>query len=80
MLRQHPRRDLAVAFHELEDGIFRDLGAGGGEGHEGFEAGVGFAEDGVAVAGNYLAGFEGGPEVGFYVGVGEGGADVGLHF
>lgn len=76
MLRQHPGGDFAVALHELEDGIFCDFGAGGGEGHEGFEAGVGFAEDGVAVAGDYLAGFEGGPEVGFYGGVGEGGADV----
>ena len=56
------------------------MGSGGGEGLEGLEAGVGFAEDGVAVAGDYAAGFEGGPEVGGYVGVGEGGADVGLHF
>ena len=34
----------------------------------------------MAVAGDYLAGFEGGPEVGYNVRVGEGGADVGLHF
>ena len=80
MLGQHTGCDFAVALDQLEDGIFCDLRAGRGEGHEGFEAGVGFAEDGVAVAGDYLAGFEGGPEVGFYVGVGEGGADVGLHF
>ena len=80
MLGQHTGRDLAVALDELEDGIFCDLGAGRGKGHEGFETGVWFAEDGVPVAGDYLAGFEGGPEVGFYVGVGEGGADVRLHF
>lgn len=80
MLGQHTGRDFAVALDELEDGIFGDFGAGRGKGHEGFETGVGFAEDGVPVAGDYLAGFEGGPEVGFYVGVGEGGADVGLHF
>ena len=79
MLRQHPGGDFTITFDQLEDGIFGDFGAGRGKGHEGFEAGVWFAEDGVAVAGDYLAGFEGGPEVGFYVGVGEGGADVGLH-
>ena len=33
----------------------------------------------MSVAGDHAAGFEGGPEVGFYGGGGEGGADVGLH-
>lgn len=80
VFRQHPGRDLGVALHELEEWVLGDFGAGRGEGHEGGEAGVGFAEDGVAVAGDHLAGLEGGPEVGFYVGVGGGGADVGLHF
>ena len=73
-------RDGGVAPHELEDGVAGDFGAGGGEGHEGGEAGVRFAQDGVAVAGDHLAGFESRPEVFFDGGVGEGGADVGLHF
>lgn len=80
VFRQHARRDFAVPFHELEDGVSGDLRAGGGEFHEGFEARVGFPQHGVAVAGDYLAGFQGRPEVVFYVGVGEGGTDVGLHF
>ena len=79
MLHEHTRSDFAVAFYELEDGIGGNFGTGGGELHEGFETGVGFAENGVAVAGDYAAGFEGGPEVGFYGGVGEGSADMGLH-
>lgn len=80
VFRQHPRRDLGVALHEPEERVLGDFGAGGGELDEGGEAGVGSAEDGVAVAGDHLAGLEGGPEVGFYVGVGGGGADLGLHF
>ena len=80
VLLQYAWRDFAVALHELEDGVFGDFGAGGGELHEGFEARVGFAQHGVSVAGDYLAGFQGGPEVVFYVGVAEGCADVGLHF
>ena len=80
VFRQHARGDFAGALHELEDGILGDFGAGGGECHEGLEAGVGFAQDGVAVAGDYLIGFQGGPEVLFDGVVCEGGADVGLHF
>ena len=59
VFRQHPRCDLAVAFREPEERVFGDFGAGGGELHEGGEAGVGFAEDGVAVAWDHLAGLEG---------------------
>ena len=80
VLLEHAGRDLRVALDELEDRVGGDLGAGGGEVHEGFEAGVRAAQDGVAVAGHDLAGFEGAPEVVFDGGVGEGGADVGLHF
>lgn len=80
MLLEHLRRDFGIALHEVEDGVVCDFRSGGGEVHEGFEAGVWFAEDGVAVAGNDLAGFEGAPEIIFDGGVGEGGADVGLHF
>ena len=79
VLGQHARRDLGVALDELEDGVGGDFGAGGGELHEGGEAGVRVAEDGVAVAGDHAAGFEGAPEVGFYGGGGDGGADFGLH-
>ncbi len=77
---QHAGRYLGVPFHELEDGVLGDFGAGGGEFHEGFEAWVRFPQHGVSVAGDYLAGFQGRPEVVFYVGVGEGGPDLGLHF
>ena len=76
---QHGRGDLGVEADELEDGGGGDGGAGGGEFHEGGEARVGVSEDGVAVAWDHAAGFEGRPEVGFYGGGGEGGADVGLH-
>ena len=77
---QYAWRDVAGTLHELEDGILGDFGAGGGEFHEGLEAGVGFAQDGVSVAGDYLVGIQGRPEVLFDGVVGEGGADVGLHF
>ncbi len=80
MLLKHLRRDFGIALHELEDGVACNFWSGRGKVHEGFEAGVWFAEDGVAVAGDDLAGFEGAPEVVFNGGVGEGGADVGLHF
>lgn len=56
---QHAWRDLARTLHELEDGVSGDFGAGGGELHEGLEAGVGFTQDGVSVAGNYLVGIQG---------------------
>ena len=79
MLFQHLGRDLGVAFDELEDRVGSDFGAGGGVAHEGLEAGVRVAEDGVAVAGDDATGVEGGPEVVFDGGVGESGADVGLH-
>lgn len=55
MLHEHLRRNLTVPSHELEERVSGDFGPGGGEEHEGFEAGVGFAEDGVAVAGDDLA-------------------------
>lgn len=80
MLLEHLGRDFGIPLYELEDGVAGDFGSGGGEVHEGFEARVWFAEDGVAVAGDDLAGFERAPEVVFDGGVGEGGADVGLHF
>lgn len=74
------RGDVGVELDEAEEWVRGDGGAGGGEGHEGGEARVRVAQDGVAVAGDDLAGLEGGPEVGFYGGGGLGGADVGLHF
>lgn len=80
MLLEHFRRDIGVLLHQLEDGVGGDFGAGAGKGHEGCEARVGAAEDGVAVAGDDLAGFQGGPEVVADGVGGEGGADVGLHF
>lgn len=80
MLPQHLGRDLGIPLHEPEDGIARDVRAGGREVDEGLEARVGFAEDGVAVAGDDLPGSEGGPEVVLDGLVGEGGADGGLHF
>ena len=80
VLFQDRRGDVGVASHELEQRVRGDFGAGGGEAHEGGEARVGVAQHGVPVAGDHLAGGEGGPEVVFYGRVGEGGADVGLHF
>ena len=77
---QHHGRDLAVALHEPEERVAGDFRAGGGEVHEGLEARVRFAEDGVAVAGYHLARVQGRPEVAFDGGVGEGGADLRLHF
>lgn len=61
VLLEHARRDLAVAFDELEHGVAGDFGAGGGEFHEGFEARVGLPQHGVPVAGDHLAGFQGRP-------------------
>ncbi len=77
---QHVRRYLTVPLYELEDGIFGDFRTGGGELHEGFEAWIRFSQNGVSVARDYLAGFQGRPEVAFDGSVGEGCADVGLHF
>ncbi len=80
VFHQNSRRYLRVPPYELEYRIFGNLGPGGGEFHEGFETWVWFSEDGVAVAGDDLPGFEGRPEIVLDVLVGEGGADVGLHF
>ena len=80
MLLEHFRGNLAIALDELEDRVLGDLGARAGKVHEGFEAGIGAAQDGVAVAGDDLAGSESRPEVVADGSVGEGGADVGLHF
>jgi hypothetical protein len=76
---QHLRCNLGVLLDELEDRIFRDLGTGRGIVHECFEAGIGFTEDGMAVAGDDATGFEGRPKVVGYVFVGEFGANVFLH-
>ena len=79
VLLEHLGRDAAVLLDELEDGVLGNLGAGGGIVHQSLEAGVGLAEDGVAVAGHDAARVEGGPEVVLDVLLGVGGGDVVLH-
>lgn len=79
MLGQHARSDFRVLLDELVDRVAGDFRFGGGEVHEGFEAGVGFAEDAVAVTRDDLAGFESVPDVIFDFLVGEVVADLGLH-
>lgn len=71
--------DAAVLLDELEDGVLGNLGASGGIVHESLEAGIGLAEDGVAVAGNNTARVEGGPEVVLDVLLAVGRRDVVLH-
>ena len=80
VLGQDAGGDLAVLLDESIDRVLCDVGTCVGEVDEGLEARVGFAQDAVAVAGDDLAGFQRRPEVVFDVLVGEGGADVGLHF
>ena len=80
MLLQHRRRNLRILLHEPKQRIARNLRAGGAKGHERLEARVRLAEDAVAVPGHHLPGPERAPQVIADVGVGVGGADVGLHF
>ena len=63
VLLEHFRSDAAVLLDELEDGVFCNLRTGGGVVHESFEAGIRFAQNGVTVAGDDAAGFEGAPEI-----------------
>lgn len=63
VLLEDLRSDLTVHLDELEDRVLGDLRAGGGVVHEGFEAGIGLTEDGVAIAGYDTPGVEGGPKV-----------------
>ena len=79
MLSENTRGDLGVLLHELEDGVLLDLGAGGSKVHESLEARIRLAENTVAVAGNDLAGLEGGPEVVLDVLLGELLANLCLH-
>ena len=65
MLQQYTWRDLRIALHELEYRILCNFRACGGEVNQRLEARVGFSKYGVAVSGDHLAGFEGGPEVVF---------------
>lgn len=76
---EHVGSDAAVLLDELEDGVLGDLWARGGVVHQSFEARVGLAQDGVAVAGDDAAGVEGRPEVVGHVLVGVRGGDVVLH-
>ena len=79
MLCQHFGCDFRGHLHKLEERVGGDGGAGEAEVHEGFEARVGAAEDGMAVAGDNLARFQEGPEVCADGGGVEGG-DGGVHF
>jgi hypothetical protein len=79
VLLEDLRGDAAVLLDELEDGVVGDLGTRGGVVHEGFEAGIGLAQDGVAVAGDDAAGVESGPEIVVDVLLGVVGGDGFLH-
>lgn len=79
VLLQNIGGNLRVLLHELEDRVLGDLWSRGGVVHEGLEAGIGLAQDGVAVAWHDSAGLERRPKVVRDVLVREAGPDVLLH-
>lgn len=71
VLSQYARGDFRVLLDELEDRVGHDVGSGAGEVHQSLEARIWLAQDTMSVAGDDLAGLEGGPEVILDVCVGE---------
>lgn len=79
VLLQNLRGDPGISLNKLEQRIFCDFASRRCEIHQGFEAGIGFAENGVSETGHHLAGFEGFPEKVFDVSVAVGTSELGFH-